>query len=133
MGVAGLALAFSLSSILNFMILWMWLYFEIGDLDQKKIINSVIKFSVAGLASGFVIQIGKSLVWPFIDMTKFLGVFTQGAVAGLFGLGIYFLLCYVMKSEEMIELIDVIKRKLPFSRKTKKIDEIPDQSEVRGL
>ena len=133
MGVAGLALAFSLSSILNFMILWMWLYFEIGDLDQKKIINSVIKFSVAGLASGFFIQIGKSLVWPFIDMTKFLGVFIQGAVAGLFGLGIYFLLCYVMKSEEMIELIDVIKRKLPFSKKTKKIDEIPDQSEVRGL
>ncbi len=133
MGVAGLALAFSLSSILNFMILWMWLYFEIGDLDQKKIINSVIKFSVAGLASGFVIQIGKSLVWPFIDMTKFLGVFTQGAVAGLFGLGIYFLLCYIMKSEEMIELIDVVKKKLPFSKKTKKIDEIPDQSEVRGL
>lgn len=133
MGVAGLALAFSLASILNFMILWLWLYFEIGDLDQKKIINSVIKFSIAGLVAGFVVQAGKSLVWPLINMTKFLGVLIQGMFAGLLGLGIYFLLCYLMKSEEMLELIEVIKKKLPFSKKTKKIDDIPDQSEVRGL
>lgn len=133
MGVAGLALALSISSILNFMILWMWLYFEIGDLDQRRIIRSVIKFSVAGLVAGFFIQAGKSIVWPFIDMTTFLGVLTQGLVAGILGLGVYFLLCYIMKSEEMLELIEVIKRKKPFSGKTKKSEDFPDQSEARGL
>lgn len=133
MGVAGLALAFSLSSILNFMILWMWLYFEIGELDQKKIIKSVLKFSVAGLIAGFFIQAGKSIVWPFIDMTKFSGVFIQGFVAGIFGLIIYFLLCYIMKSEEMLELLEVIRKKLPFSKKSKKLTDLGDQSEARGL
>ena len=133
MGVAGLALAFSLASILKFVILWMWLYFEVGELDQKRIIRSVLKFSIAGLAAGFFIQAGKSLIWPFIDMTKFWGVFSQGFVAGVFGLGVYFLLCYLMKSEEMLDFIQIIKRKVPFGRRAKKIDEIGDQSEARGL
>lgn len=133
MGVAGLALAFSLASILKFVLLWMWLYFDIGELDQKKIINSVIKFSVAGLTAGFFAQISKSVIWPIIDMTKFWGVFTQGAVAGIVGLTVYFLLCYIMKSEEMLEFVQIIKRKLPLSRQTKKIEELGDQSEARGL
>ncbi|MCK9439068.1 MAG: murein biosynthesis integral membrane protein MurJ [Patescibacteria group bacterium] len=132
MGVAGLALAFSLSSVLNFMILWMWLYFEIGDLDQKKIMISVVKFSLAALVSGVFIQIGKVFVWPFIDMTKFWGVLIQGSVAGLSGLAVYFLLCYLMKTEEMLELIEVVKKKMPFGKKIKK-EEISDQSEARGL
>lgn len=133
MGVAGLALAFSLSSILNFMILWMWLYFEVGDLDQKNIIKAVLKFSIAGLATGFSVQFGKSIIWHIVDMTKFWGVFLQGFLAGVFGLAVYFLLCYLMKSQEMLEFIDVIKRKMPFSYRTKKIEELGDQSEVRGL
>jgi putative peptidoglycan lipid II flippase len=133
MGVAGLALAFSLSSVFNFMTLWMWLYFEIGNLDQRKIMFSVIKFSVSALAAGLFIQAGKVFIWPFVDMTKFLGVLTQGLVAGILGLLVYFLLCYFMKSEEMLDLLELIKNKLPFGKKVKKIEEIGDQSEARGL
>lgn len=133
MGVAGLALAFSLSSILNFMLLWLRLYFEMGDLDQKNIIISVLKFSFAALVAGFFIQAGKVLIWPFIDMSTFWGVLSQGLVAGLLGLGVYFLLTYLLKSEEMIELIQIIKKRLPFTNKIKKEEEIADQSEARGL
>lgn len=133
MGVAGLALAFSLSSILSFMLLWLRLYFEMGDLDQKNIIISVLKFSFAALVAGFFIQAGKALIWPFIDMSTFWGVLSQGLVAGLLGLGVYFLLTYLLKSEEMIELIQIVKKRLPFTNKIKKEEEIADQSEARGL
>lgn len=133
MGIAGLALAFSISSILNFMFLWLWLYFEMGDLDQKKIINSVLKFSFAALVAGFFVQAGKAIIWPFINMTTFWGVLTQGAVAGVLGLFVYFLLCYFMKSDEMLELLEIIKKKIPFNKKTKKEEDLGDQSEVRGL
>ncbi len=133
MGVSGLALAFSISSILNFMILWMWLYFEIGELDQKKIISSVVKFSIAALSAGFFIQLAKIIIWPFLDMTKFWGIFLQGFFAAIFGLTIYFFLCYLMRSEEMLELIDIIKNKIPFIKKNKKIKDIGDQSEARGI
>jgi hypothetical protein len=66
-------------------------------------------------------------------MTKFWGVFTQGLVAGVAGLGTYFLLTYLFRSQEALDLIEVLKKKLPFSKKAKGMEEIPDQSEVRGL
>ena len=133
LGVAGLALAFSLSNILNFIILWMWLYFEIGDLDQARIVKSVLKFSVAALSAGLVVQFSKTLIWPFIDMTKFMGVLTQGLTAGIAGLASYFLISCLLRSQEALDLVEVLRKRLPFSKKTKKIDDIPDQSEVRGI
>jgi hypothetical protein len=38
-----------------------------------------------------------------------------------------------MKSEEMLEIIEVIKRKMPFSRRIKKDPDLGDQSEARGI
>ena len=106
--------------------------FEIGDLDQARIIKSVLKFSVAALSAGLVVQLSKTLVWPFINMTKFWGVFTQGLVAGVAGLGTYFLLTYLFRSQEALDLIEVLKKNFLLV-KAKGMEEIPDQSEVRGL
>jgi len=112
LGVSGLALAFSLSSILNFVILWVWLHGLLGNIDEKKILISTIKFSLAAVLCGFVIQAMKNIVWPFIDMTRFLGVFVQGAAAGLCGLAVYFFICYVFKSEELANFLASFKKRL---------------------
>ncbi|MCX6799804.1 MAG: murein biosynthesis integral membrane protein MurJ, partial [Candidatus Falkowbacteria bacterium] len=55
-GVSGLALAFSVSSIINFTLLWVVLRVRIGSLDEKRILSSVIKFSSASVGCGVVIQ-----------------------------------------------------------------------------
>lgn len=128
MGVAGLALAFSLSNILNFILLWTWLWIKVGDLDQIKILISTIKFSLAALAAGLVVQVMKSIVWPYIDMTRFSGVLIQGAAAGLFGLAAYVLVCWILRSEELESFMQVVRRRLPWHKvKTE------DQGEVRGV
>lgn len=127
-GVAGLALAFSIASIFNFLCLWLWLYVRVGSLDIDKIFNSVLKFLVAGVGTGLVVQVLKFLIWPFIDMQTFAGVFTQMAVAGTGGLSTYILLCYLFKSEELLAAITVFKKRLPW----KKTD-LADQGEARGL
>jgi len=121
MGVAGLALAFSISSIINFVLLWLWLRFVLGKLDEIKILVSVVKFSVSALACGFVVQITKVLIWPYIDMTRFWGVFVQGSVAGICGLATYFLLCLITKSEELFSFWESIRRRL---LKTKSKDRV---------
>lgn len=128
LGVAGLALAFSLSTILNFILLWLALYFQVGNLDQAKILSSALKFSVAGLAAGFMVQLMKNLVWPYIDMTTFSGVLTQGTVAAIFGAIVYLLVCALLRSEEFYDFSGLIKRKLSW-RKVK----VGDQGEVRGI
>ena len=127
-GIAGLALAFSISSILNFILLWLVLRFEIGNMDELRILTSTIKFSAAAIASGITVQGVKLVIWPFIDMTKFWGVLSQGLASGLFGLFIYIAVCSILRSEELFNLWNAIKRRLPF----KKI-EAGDQGEARGI
>lgn len=131
LGVAGLALAFSIANIFNFALLWLALRLEIGNMDEVKILVSTIKFSAAALAGGITVQGMKVLIWPFIDMTKFWGVLTQGLVAGLSGIFIYAVVCSLLRSEEFINLWTPIKCRLcrPLWKKV----ETGDQGEARGI
>ena len=128
MGVTGLALAFSLSSILNFLLLFFWIYLETEAVKIKEIIVSIIKFSIAAIGAGLAAQITKSLVWPYIDMTRFSGVFIQLITASLAALIFYILIGYFLKSPELLDFLRSLKRRWPF--KKVKLD---DQGEARGL
>jgi len=128
LGVSGLALAFSIASIFNFILLWLIIRFEIGSLDEVKVLISTVKFSAAAIACGIVVQGMKLVIWPYIDMTKFWGVFTQGAVAGIFGIFVYLAVCSLLRSEEFFSFWGAIKRRLPWTK-----IETGDQGEARGI
>ncbi|KKR91329.1 MAG: Integral membrane protein MviN [Parcubacteria group bacterium GW2011_GWC2_42_12] len=127
-GVAGLALAFSLASIVNLILLWLWLYLEIGKMDELKIFISTVKFSLAALAAGLAVQGVKLVIGTNIDMTRFLGVLTQGLTAGLAGILIYLLICWILRSEELFYFWSALQRRWP----VKKV-ETSDQGEARGI
>lgn len=128
MGVAGLALAFSIANIINFILLWAWLYVKVGALDFSRIILSFLKFSFAAVGAGLATQISKFLVWPLIDMTTFIGVFSQLLFSSLVGILVYLLFCYLLESEELVHFITILKKRWPF----KKI-KVGDQGEARGI
>ena len=128
LGVGGLALAFSLASILNFLLLWVWLSFSLGSLDIGNILNSVLKFTAAAILAGSVIQLVKLAVWPFIDMSRFSGVFIQLGASLLAGSLIYLGVCYVLRSEELAGFLAALKQRLPGGKL-----KIGDQGEARGL
>jgi len=128
LGVAGLALAFSIANIINFAMLWFFLRADLGQLDEFKILESAIKFSVAALACGAAAQAMKAVVWPFVDMTKTLGIFTQGAVAGFFGIAAYIAVSRLLKSEELFDFWNGLKRRLSWGK-----IETGDQGEARGI
>lgn len=129
MGVSGLALAFSIANIVNFALLFIWIYVKNGNIKLRKIIKAVTKFSISAIIAGGGAQAVKYLIWPFIDMTKFSGVFIQLISAGFVGVIIYALSCYVLKNKEMLDFVESFKRKISF----KKIDNIGDSGEARGL
>ncbi len=128
LGVAGLALAFSLANIMNLILLWLWLSFEIGKIDEYKIFISTVKFSLAALAAGLAVQAVKLIIGNKIDLDRFWEIATQGLAAGLAGLLVYLLACYVLKSEELFNFWSSLKRRWP----AKKV-ETPDQGEARGI
>lgn len=128
LGVVGLALAFSIAHIINFMLLWIMLKVELGKLDEFRILVSAIKFSAAGMACGAAVQGMELLILPYIDMTRFWGVFTQGLCAGTAGIVVYIAFCSLFKSEELIYFWNSFKQRLPW----RKID-TGDHSEARGI
>jgi putative peptidoglycan lipid II flippase len=111
-GVVGLALAFSVSSIFNFCMLWIFLRIKFGSLGEASILNSVFKTSVAAVLMASSIQGMKVLLAPYVDMQTFLGVFGQGLGAGLVGLVVFVVAGLALGSREMFAVRDAIKYKL---------------------
>jgi putative peptidoglycan lipid II flippase len=129
MGVAGLALAFSISNVVNLILLWVWLNFEIGKIDEFKVFISTVKFSLAALLCGLAVQGVKLLIGSRIDLDRFWEIAVQGLVAGLAGISVYLLVCYILKSEELFNFWSSLKRRLPGFKKI----ETTDQGEARGI
>lgn len=128
MGVAGLALAFSIANIVNFILLFIWIYIETSAIKIEELLSSIFKLTVSAIFAGLAAQASKTLVWPYIDMTRFSGVFIQLASAAFFGSLVYGTLCYVLKSQEILGFIESLKNRWPF--KKVKLD---DQGEAMGL
>ena len=121
-------MAFSIASIVNFILLWMTLRSELKNMDEMKILNSVIKFSAAALAAGIAVQGTERLIAPFVDMTRTWGVFVNGLSAGTAGILTYLAFCSLLKSEELINFWESFKKRLP----GRKIS-TGDQGEARGI
>jgi putative peptidoglycan lipid II flippase len=116
LGISGLSLAFSIASILNFIILWIVLSWRLKGLVSKNLIWTIVKMSLAAIAAGGMVQLAKIFIWPFIDMRTFMGVFTQGLVSGLAGLFVYVILCYILKVEELKNIVNNFKRKISWKK-----------------
>ena len=112
LGVAGLALAFSLSSILNLILLWLALRLKTSNLDEKNISWSVLKIVIATLAMAAVVQFMKFGIEPYFGTQTFIGIFLQGLISGLVGIGIFIVVSLALKSQEMITFANALKRRI---------------------
>jgi len=112
LGVSGLALSFSIASVVNFILLWVLLRLRLKNLNEHLILPALYKMSVAAIFMGLAIQGMKTVTATFLNTHTFLGIFLQGLIAGLVGLIAYTAIGLILKSHEMIIFIDTIKRKL---------------------
>lgn len=127
-GVRGLALSFSITSVLNLMMLWLVLRSELKSLDEGRIVSSLLKMSAATLTALVFVQGAKSVMVRLVDLDKFVGIALHGAVSAVVGLAVYLLVVWILKSEEFYYFRDAISRRLNFKTAP---DE--DQGEVRGI
>jgi putative peptidoglycan lipid II flippase len=110
MGVMGLALAFSISSLVNmFLLLWL-LRKRIGYLDDTKIVNSTLKLISISSIMGVVVWISKYIMSLGINMHTFIGIFIQGVGSALIGLVVYLILAIIFKCDEIKIITDWWKR-----------------------
>jgi len=113
---AGLALATSLSSTLNLILLFRKLYPKLGRMDLRKNIHSIIRIFFCslpmGLAAYFICSLRDwSTSGNYVEKVLLLGT---GIVIGL---TIYLVCSYLVKNEEMLFLLKMIKkRKTPIPK-----------------
>lgn len=125
--VAGLAIAFSVSSIINMSLLFAILKKKMGDLDEKHIVNSSAKVLLAATIAGLITQILKYTIDRVANIDTFFGIFTQLFISGGLGIVTFLFMSYVLKVEEFFHFKDSISRKL-FGAK-EPISEITDGAE----
>ncbi len=109
-GVGGLAIAYSIGSFLNAIILYLILRRKI-TLNEKGMIWYAFKVLVASILMALVINQIVALSEGFFDLTRFLGVLYQTFLATLGGIIIYLFLAWIFKFEELAS-VKIIWQKL---------------------
>jgi len=110
-GITGLALAFSLSSVTNLILLWVLLRKKIATLHENNIFTSVLKISSATFLLVLTAQATKYIVEPIFGTNTFIGIFVQGASAGIAGIIVYVLCCTLFKLQEAQIFLDSFRKK----------------------
>lgn len=110
MGVEGLALGYSIGSVITAIALYTTLRKKVLLGSESELVKFVLKVMTATLVMGGSIQLIKILTALFVDMHRFWGVSVQVLLSVGAGLTIYLLLAKMFKLKE-IEALTVILQK----------------------
>ncbi len=125
-GVTGLAVAFSLASVVNAGLLFILISGKIKQLNKKEIFISLVKISLASLVAGMAAYQTLYFIVPLVDMKTFIGVLVQGSAAGVIGILIYLLLAWILESKELILLKSTLRRRI-FRVKIKTVEVVENE------
>lgn len=111
-GLYGLAVAFSFSSIVNMILLFVFLQKDLPNIDGKTIFDSVSKIIAASIIAGAVTQIAKNIVGSRGELDTFVAVLVQLVIAGGAGLAAFCLASYYLNLKEFFQFTQTISRKI---------------------
>lgn len=101
LGVSGLALAFSIGSFVNAILLFYYLAKIYPEIVDVEVLYSYIKITLISLIMGVLVWFTMHIMVSYVDMNRFFGVLTQTLVALLVGAIAYFGLSLFFDCDEM--------------------------------
>jgi len=101
MGVAGLALSFSIGSFINAILLYILLQRVLPDIFNPEVIISCLKILVATVVAAPALRETSHLLYNYVNMQRFWGVLAQSVAATIVGLAVYLFLTYILGSQEL--------------------------------
>ncbi len=111
LGVAGIALAFSIAGIINAIALFVALHNKVGALDpDHKIFESTARLIIASVIMGIVVHYSLYLFDPLVNTLSVVGLFVQTMGAIAFGAITYFFFSWLFKCEETKFVLDKLRR-----------------------
>lgn len=116
LGVWSIALSYSLSTILTFFVLLIFLVRKTCGINMDELVKPFVKISYSAFFMGIALYLPLKLLDQFVfDTTRTLGLLILTAIASLAGVATYLLFTKLLKVEE-VELLYKILRKLKLSK-----------------
>ncbi|NLJ80346.1 MAG: murein biosynthesis integral membrane protein MurJ [Firmicutes bacterium] len=112
LGHGGLALAFSLSSLLNMLVALVVLRKKLGGIRGRALLNTILKAGVSAAAMGFVVSRTSTYLGSVLDVHRKLGQLSQTFGAIAMGILVYLVLSRLLKMEEMRFVRNLVKKGL---------------------
>jgi putative peptidoglycan lipid II flippase len=110
-----LPLAYSVGTILNFILHWIFVKRDFMP-NESFIAKTFFQSLGASFFLGLVSYLSLNILSPVFGTTTFLGVFFQGFISGILGIMVAFVVLYLLKNEELIDIIKTLKTKFWHSK-----------------
>ena len=109
--VWGLGLAFSLTSILSAVLLFIWLHFKVDKFNFRFVFGPLLKMLMATVIMGVALYVPVKLLDAVIfDTTKTVNLLVLTGLASVFALSVYMFLVWFMEVKELYTYVELIKR-----------------------
>ncbi len=112
MGVPGLGLAFSLSSVVQCFVLYAYFVKLFPMTPRTEIRKSFFKIMILTLIMGVVMQLVKNSLGSYLDFRTFIGIFVHGFVSAVAGISVYAVLAILIRLEEMQWFLRSMRKKI---------------------
>ncbi|MFH1099169.1 MAG: murein biosynthesis integral membrane protein MurJ [Candidatus Uhrbacteria bacterium] len=111
-GPRGLAFAMALAMTIQAALLIALLRARLGPLGGRRIIGATLRFALAALAMGVVVQFMKPAIANFTGTDTFFGIGAQGLVAAILGCAVYLAVGILLRSPEITALARALHRRV---------------------
>jgi putative peptidoglycan lipid II flippase len=112
LGHGGLALAFSLTSLVNLVVFLHLLRRELGTIDGGRIVTTTLKSILASAVMGLGVVLVAGRLERLLNMARFSGRFLQVGISILFGVLVYTGMVFLLRMEEVDYIIRLVKQRL---------------------
>jgi putative peptidoglycan lipid II flippase len=111
-GVAWVAFAASMGSILGLGMLWVLLRRKLGSLGDGKVLRSLVTLTAAGALMAVAAQWAERVVEPVTGTETFVGLLLQSAFAASVAAATYLVVTWLLGNEEARLMVSALRRKL---------------------
>jgi putative peptidoglycan lipid II flippase len=128
-GVESIAIAYSIASVLNFLILFIFLDKKTGGFNKWPLLKTIVKIFIASGLTAFALYIPIKLLDQLVfDTTKTINLILLTGISSFAGLSLYLFLTWLFDVKEAVMFILLFKRVGDWKQILKKSEETIDST-----
>ncbi len=106
-----LPLAYTLGSLLNFFLIWILFKRDFLKSQSSMLGNTFFQSLTGALTMGIFAYISLNLLSNILNLDTFWGIFLQGSISGLIGVGFGIIVLLIIKNKELLDIIKALNHK----------------------